>query len=319
MASDDSIDIHITTRPGQSSFPRGFAGGKIPEDCFEKLCSTDEGDPFHPVPTSGFNLVEKQFFEKAAEAERERLRRAGLAPLDKTVHAIYALQYAIMNREKELVGLIPEGYEAPEMEFYVDGERVEFDKEAKDLKQLEISKELDSKIRQALAGWEDLDALSKLSILAGRALQMDLEAEGLTAQDVYSLAVGDYTVKPRFEVGQYYRSGRMVYKVKEVRTDSVTHKSFDLKSTSFCRVGAFGLGSSTDLRARVATEAEIVLFKRAENFNMQGRKLNEFKDGDIIGRQHRPVTVYRPVRYGSDVSDLILICPVEKRGDKLAD
>lgn len=185
----DVINIHIENRPGQSILPRYFAESKptvtVDTDYFERICPLDEevfpplswekADPSlgvaspikarivgHPFANLKLSAAEVQFYGKWANEEREKLRQAGLSPLAESDHAIDALRYAIMNREKELVGLIPEGYEAPEMEFYVDGERVEFDEEAKDLKKLEINQELNERIIWALrGGWTSGTELEK--------------------------------------------------------------------------------------------------------------------------------------------------------------
>lgn len=82
-----------------------------------------------------------------------------------------------------------------------------------------------------------------------------------------------------FKVGEYCRYDDIIFKVLE---DGGTYlKTFEL-ITKTLKVDGFYKTSGRYEESVKATADEIALFKRAEHFHSKGRKLNEFKQGDIV-------------------------------------
>lgn len=181
---------------------------------------------------------------------------------------------------------------------------------------LEISKELQEKITKEMSSlpWDNPTELDGVYYIAQLMSQRDLDENGLTAKDIYALAIGDYKIKTQYEVGQYYYSMDAIFKVRIVGDDAVRGAVFYGDNNSYFENDLFQYRSARDRESRHATEAEIALFDRAAHFSKQGRHLDEFKAGDIVR-----VANNRPF-YFTDANNvalekLTLICPVEKRGD----
>ena len=87
--------------------------------------------------------------------------------------------------------------------------------------------------------------------------------------------------KQPFKVGEYYAVLNVIYKVAGIVGDKVEILSLHPKEGKLCKE-EFYLSSAEGKPDRPATAEEIALFKRAEHFHSKGRKLNEFKVGDLV-------------------------------------
>ncbi|MBC1290509.1 hypothetical protein [Listeria booriae] len=183
------------------------------------------------------------------------------------------------------------------------------------MKRLIISKELDAKITKALEDlmWGEPTHLDKIYAVSGELSDSDLDANGLTANDIFDLATGNYIVKPKFGVGKYYYSRHAIFKVIRVENHGVVAMFF-YDEKDFVREDIFQYRSFRDIEARPAKKREVKLFNRAEQFDKQARKLNEFKQGDVVRRAQGEPFYFREVHEGEE-STLTLICTKEKRGD----
>lgn len=304
--------------------------GDKPEGYFERLISIDEEDPF-PVdwasaaPILKLSAAERRFYGKWASEEREKLRRAGLKPLDEYSHVIDAFMYSYANSlEKEGLRLIPEDYRDPDMDFYVDGKRVNFHKEESDLRKLEISQELDRQVSDAIDNipWEHATDLDKLRAVADAISVCDLKENGLSVENIPSLATGGYAVKSKYKVGKYYSAGKRLYRISSIEGRSITADIYREHKDYFVRNDQFYIGSDVDAALRPASKCEVELFERAEHFRRQNRKLNEFKGGDIILDKCTGILSIVDIawlgnRLRLPSRNIVLVCPAEKRGDKL--
>lgn len=183
---------------------------------------------------------------------------------------------------------------------------------------VEISKELHEKVTKARESipWGTPTELDKTYVVAGALCGYDLKTNGLTAQDIYALAIGDYTIKTQFEIGQYYSAPGTILKVISVSAKVVSGAIFDTDYKNYSIKTYLLLDNIWAKEARQATEAEIALFDRAEYFHKQKRKLDDFKMGDIVMLPCGELRFYdEPLTYMLHDYDLDLICPVEKRGD----
>ncbi|MBC1615422.1 hypothetical protein HB904_04440 [Listeria booriae] len=181
---------------------------------------------------------------------------------------------------------------------------------------LTISKELDAKITKAL---DDLTLgfsphLDKIYAVSGELSNSDLDANGLTAKDIFDLATGNYSVKKQYEVGRYYRSSNSIFKVTSINEDMVYCKIFYEDENVLLGDDYFQYGSYRDREARPAKNREVKILNRAEQFYKQGRQLNEFKQGDVVRRTQGEPFYFREVHKGEE-STLTLVCTKEKRGD----
>ncbi|MBC2207441.1 hypothetical protein [Listeria booriae] len=197
------------------------------------------------------------------------------------------------------------------------------------LKKLEISEELDGRIKRLLDSMSDKSLKSnrkRLAKLAAGLSDSKLDKEGLLYWDLPKLAVGDYTVKSKFEPGSLFYS-----------TDGHTDCIFEVISAQSglldimqYRIGVYGFrrkyGISTTSPfangARPVTEAERKKYLRAEHFFKQGRRFNEFRRGDIVFDSSRGTYPYFELidpsssPHSVKPGELKLVCTVENRGDK---
>ncbi|WP_321388693.1 hypothetical protein [uncultured Enterococcus sp.] len=93
--------------------------------------------------------------------------------------------------------------------------------------------------------------------------------------------------KQPFKVGEYYSfeysDKQEVFKVMSVYEDRMSVESYKVHFDMFSEFQTYMTGNSTAVTySKPATAEEIALFKRAEHFHSKGRKLNEFKIGDIL-------------------------------------
>lgn len=105
---------------------------------------------------------------------------------------------------------------------------------------------------------------------------MDVEYR-YTIQDFE--AVKDEPAQQPFKVGEYYVSANnQIYKLTDDSVKGVLRRELlidDLLVPAYV--------SDEELQQdRLATIDEIAFFKRAEHFHSKGRKLNEFRHGDIV-------------------------------------
>ncbi|MBC2196282.1 hypothetical protein [Listeria booriae] len=183
------------------------------------------------------------------------------------------------------------------------------------MKKLEISNELHEKITREIEKIDTfgMDDLYKLYEVTGILSSGDLTKNGLTEKDVYDLAMGNYTVKPIFEVGKYYYSLTAIFKVIGLECNGVV-AMFLYNEKGSVVVNTFQYGSPRDTESRPAKKSEVKLFNRAEQFHKQMRELNEFKHGDVVRRAQGEPFYFREIHEGEE-STLTLICTKEKRGD----
>ncbi|MBC1616396.1 hypothetical protein HB904_09360 [Listeria booriae] len=223
--------------------------------------------------------------------------------------------------EVEGIRVQPESYTDQELQFYVDGKFVgtskdlSFTKEETKLEKLEISEELHERITLGLTqvpNYDDSELVTLFNVISVISLE-DLKKDGLGVQDVYDLAMGNYTVKPKFEVGKYYYSCRAIFKVIGLKDNGVA-AMFLYGGKKYVREGIFQYESPRFMQARPAKKNEIKLFNRAEQFQKQARELNEFKFGDVVRRAQGEPFYFRETHEGEEPT-LTLICTKEKRCD----
>lgn len=95
--------------------------------------------------------------------------------------------------------------------------------------------------------------------------------------------LAENSVQQTFEVGEYYVAEvQGIYKIGDYNQNRelYTVDCFDQKKKIFGK--AYVWHKEYFGKDRPATVEEIALFKRAEHFHSKGRKLNEFKHGDIV-------------------------------------
>ncbi|MEI5991418.1 hypothetical protein A5881_002953 [Enterococcus termitis] len=90
--------------------------------------------------------------------------------------------------------------------------------------------------------------------------------------------------QPAFAVGEYYYSyyvSESFFKVTGFRENFVKIKEYN-KTLEKVSETEFKLGSPFGNEAAPATAEQIATFKRAEHFASKGRKLDEFRVGDLV-------------------------------------
>ncbi|MBC2166186.1 hypothetical protein HCB26_06350 [Listeria booriae] len=182
---------------------------------------------------------------------------------------------------------------------------------------LTISKELDKKITEAiekLAWYAPYTNLDKMYAVSGYLSDFDLYDDGLTAKDIFDLATGNYSVKKQYEVGRYYISTDMIFKVLAIENDKVKISVYHEECDVYINDGVLHFQSDFDKESRPATSSKVKLFNRVEQFHAQGRKLNQFREGDVVRDSVGNLLYYRNTHASYDTS-LTLVCTKEKRGD----
>lgn len=185
----------------------------------------------------------------------------------------------------------------------------------KTMKKLKITEQLYSEVTDAWAISDGSD-MSKLFHVAAEISDETFKANNLTVHDIPALAVGDFEVIRKFDIGSYYSLNGIVSKITSydddrgvVRADACNHGQITN--------GSFAVDSQVYHEAKPASEAEILQFDRVYHFHKQGRALDEFKKGDIIFNPARATyPIYEIVNpHNIKPHNLKLVCPVEKRGD----
>ncbi|MBC1937152.1 hypothetical protein HCA69_12295 [Listeria grandensis] len=190
----------------------------------------------------------------------------------------------------------------------------------KTMKKLKINEELYSEVTDGLAVASGSD-LNKLAHVASEISNEALEANHLTIHDIPALVVGNFEVIRKFDIGSYYTLDGVVSKIVGYDDASSTVEVQRLRNGSITP-SRFVVGSQTYCASMPASEAEILQFDHVYHFNKQGRKLNEFKVGDIVFDSRRGTyPIYEmPSRLAFtgtvNLNNLKLVCPVEERGDR---
>ncbi|PZL70108.1 hypothetical protein CI088_15785 [Enterococcus plantarum] len=122
------------------------------------------------------------------------------------------------------------------------------------------------------------DLLHKLNAIKGQSdHQPDLNIKNNNNNPTpWSQIMTDH--QPTFEVGEYYASNDGdVYKITDQEKTLISVKLYSKSSDRFLNITI----PSHDPQDKPATAEKIATFKRAEQFAAKGRKLDEFRVGDM--------------------------------------
>lgn len=176
---------------------------------------------------------------------------------------------------------------------------------------------IDNELHEKLDGYKDKLFINEYRLFATIVcdLDLDLKRNNIRIDDLPRLYRRDYHITPKYEVGQYYFSIDRIFKVIYAKAKHIK-VSFHIPNTNDLHVTTLALTSDYDHRSRPATNEEIELFKRAETFHKCNRKLDEFRNWDIVMLPKGEILYYdTPLTHHLHDRDLKLICPVENRVD----
>lgn len=203
--------------------------------------------------------------------------------------------------------LLRQGYKTNELEKLALG--------GKTMTKLKIDEQLYSEITSGLAVANGTD-LNKLFHITSEISNESLAANQLTIHDIPALVVGNFEVVRKFDIGSYYSLDGVISKITGYDDNRYLIRAEACADGAVVR-GDFVTGTQMYCEAKPASEAEILQFDRVYHFHKQGRKLNEFREGDIVFNPARGTyPVFEVIDPYVSPNNIKLVCPVEKRGDR---
>ncbi|MBC1272652.1 hypothetical protein [Listeria booriae] len=185
----------------------------------------------------------------------------------------------------------------------------------KTMTKLKIDEQLYSEITSGLAVANGTD-LNKLFHITSEISNESLAANQLTIHDIPALVVGNFEVVRKFDIGSYYSLDGVISKITGYDDNRYLIRA-EACADGAVVCGDFVTGTQMYCEAKPASEAEILQFDRVYHFHKQGRKLNEFREGDIVFNPARGTyPVFEVMDPYVSPNNIKLVCPVEKRGDR---
>lgn len=248
-------------------------------------------------------------------AQLEKMAGA-FSPMKELHEAIGILEKTTARSHVEAVQVVKDlmlqGHKISDLKNIVSG--------GKTMKKLKITEQLYSEITDGWAVASSSD-LNKLAHVSAEISNETLEASNLTIHDIPALALGNFEVIRKFDIGSYYSLDGTISKITGYDDDRDVIEAEACKHGGMIQ-GNFAIDSHAYHAMEPASEAEILQFDRIYHFYKQDRSLDEFKIGDIVFDSRRGTYPFyemtSPLKLTGKVNlrNLKLVCPAEKRGDR---